>query len=122
MGNTCRDCFYFNGVAEDMNGEVGMCDFQSSEYPNYKVAGEAACDKFNALSLFDKITTSPEVLAEKFVYCNVTVKTITGTSREQPGGIDIVKEWYSTIIPGKVWSSEEEAIAATVVRLKKVEK
>ena len=120
MGKTCRDCSHFYG--EDMNGEIGMCNLQSIEYPNYKVAGEAACDKFNALSLFDKITVSPEALAEKFVYCNVTVKTIPGTSREQPGGLDIVKEWYSTILPGKVWSSEEEAITATVVRLKNVEK
>ena len=71
-------------------------------------------------SVFARITASPEVLAPKFVYCNVTVKTIPGTSREQPGGVDITKGWYSTIIPDKVWSSESEAIAATVAKLKEV--
>ena len=64
-------------------------------------------------TLFDRITSSPEMLAEKLVYCNVTVK-------EQPDRVELTKGWYSTIIRGKVWSNESEAIAATVAKLKEV--
>ena len=71
-------------------------------------------------TVFDTITASPEVLAEKLVYCNVQVKTTPSTSREQPGGVELTKGWYSTIIPAKVWSNEEEAYAATVAKLKEV--
>lgn len=64
-------------------------------------------------TLFDRITASPEVLAEKLVYCNVTVK-------EHPDRVELTKGWYSTIIRNKVWSNKEEAIAATVEKLKEV--
>lgn len=52
-------------------------------------------------SVFDRITESPEVLAEKLVYCDVYYK--------------------STIIPGESWEYEQEAIAATVAKLKEVD-
>lgn len=121
MSKTCRDCFHFYGVAEDMNGEVGMCDLQSSEYPNYKVAGGTACDKFNAQTVFDRITASPEVLAEKLVFC-AEYKTIRPMYVEGKGGIVVAEIWKSTIIPEATFSSESEAIAATVERLKEVVK
>lgn len=51
--------------------------------------------------LFHRITQSPEALAKKLVY-------------------DIEWEWYSTIICNKGFSSQREAIAATVARLKEM--
>lgn len=105
---TCKDCFHFYGVAEDMNGEVGMCDLQSSEYPNYKVAGETACDKFNAPTVFDRITASPEVLAPEFVGI---VFDHRYTSRDR----------FYSMLTKEFYDSESEAIAATVVRLKEVD-
>lgn len=70
-----------------------------------------ACEDFEpqGKTLFDRITSSPEVLAPKFVYYTV--------SRHQFGTC----YWYcSALIPGEKWSKEVEAIAATVARLKEV--
>jgi hypothetical protein len=64
-------------------------------------------DKDNP-SLFYQITRSPEVLAEKFVYSVM---------------LDYCyEEWYSTLFPDKCFSTKSEAIAATVAKLKEVEK
>jgi predicted RNA-binding Zn-ribbon protein involved in translation (DUF1610 family) len=71
-------------------------------------------------TLFDCLTVSPVVLAEKLVYCNVQVKTTLSTSLEQPGSVELTKGWYSTIIRGKVWSNESEAFDATVAKLKEI--
>ena len=107
MSKECRDCFHFYGVAEDMNGEIGMCELQSSEYPNYKVAGETACKMFNAPTVFNRITASPEVLAPKFVYFAMADEY----------GRDY---WGSSLLDGQFWKTEKEAIAATVAKLKEV--
>lgn len=61
-------------------------------------------------TLFDRITASPEVLAEKFVYdwghlCH---------------NGDIRIYWKSTILPDTVFGGKAEALAATVARLKEV--
>jgi hypothetical protein len=87
-----------------------VCDLQSSDYPNYKVAGETACDKFNALTVFDRITASPEVLAEKLVYrtIEIAVNRVTYSC------------WKSTITEEK-YRTKDEAIAATVAKLREVE-
>lgn len=55
---------------------------------------------WHRVTVFNRITASPEVLAEKLVYCGVYYK--------------------STIIPGESWEYKQEAIAATVARLKEV--
>jgi hypothetical protein len=76
----------------------------------------AICDKCPARnplrhgynSVFNQITQSPEVLAPKFVYCE---KTLTD------GDI-----WYSLLLGEIGYSTEPEAIAATVEKLKEVEK
>lgn len=93
MSKTCPKC--------------GMEYFGVREYDTCLSCG------WHRVTLFDRFIASPEVLAEKLVYCNVTV-------REYPGGVELTKGWYSTIIPKKVWSNEEEAIAATVAKLKEV--
>lgn len=70
---------------------------------------------FILLTLFKKITESPEVLAEKLVF-NVPFVTVGGK------GFD---RWYSTIEPFDediYYYTKAEAIAATVEKLKEVEK
>lgn len=65
---------------------------------------------FAEQSVFDRITASPEVLAEKLVYCD-----------------DEGVYWHSTIVFSKMFpdcledfKTEAEAIAATVAKLKEV--
>ena len=60
----------------------------------------------NNPSLFYRITRSPETLAEKLVYITVTAwgKTV----------------FISTIIRNEMFRSREEAITATVARLKEM--
>ena len=74
-----------------------------------------ACADFEqqGKSIFDRITTSPEVLAPKFVY-HVT-SFLDGLDKPK-------KIWYSTIIQGRFFDTETEAKRATVARLKEVEK
>ena len=66
-------------------------------------------------TVFDRITQSPEVLAPKFVY-----RTWSALKA------DFV--WHSTILEGKTsndfvtFKTEAKAIAATVAKLKEVEK
>lgn len=64
-----------------------------------------------SMTIFDQITASPEVLAEKLVYA-ITYGCSVGA----------VKHWYSTLELGTYFSKKEEAIAATVAKLKEVEK
>lgn len=78
-------------------------------------------DEFLYNSVFARITTSPEVLANKFVFC-AEYKTIRPMYLEGKGGIVVAEVWKSTIIPDDTFSSEAEAIAATVVKLKEVKK
>lgn len=64
-------------------------------------------------TVFDSITASPEVLAEKLVYNKMYMI--------QDGVLQYwVSSYFSTIIKGKSWEYETEAIAATVAKLKEV--
>ena len=58
------------------------------------------------MTVFDRITASPKVLAEKFVY-SVAFDYC-------------YEEWYSTLFPDKDFGTKPEAIAATVAKLKEV--
>lgn len=87
-------------IVETLKGGTRIC-----------LACESRFDTVNGKSkqtLFDRITASPEVLAPNFVVEVITeyltAKFVTGRR--------------STIIPGKTWEHEAEAIAATVARLK----
>ncbi len=64
---------------------------------------------FMQQTVFDKITASPETLAEKFVFA-ITYGCSVGA----------VKYWYSTLEVGTYFSKKEEAIAATLERLNEV--
>ena len=65
------------------------------------------------ITLFDRITASPEVLAPKFVY-HVT-SFLDGLDKPK-------KIWYSTLINNQYFNTELEAKRATVEKLKEVEK
>lgn len=69
------------------------------------------CHCFLPKILFDRITASPEVLAPKLVYWTLI---------EYDGKIHT--HWMSTITGEVIYDSEQEAIAATVARLKEAEK
>ena len=62
-------------------------------------------------TLFDRITQSPETLADKLVY-SLTYGCSVGA----------VKHWYSTLELGTYFSKREEALAATIEKLKEVER
>ena len=66
-------------------------------------------------TVFQQITTSPEVLAETIVYeeCEHSILNEEGCGAIFPGG------WTSSIIEYS-YSTKSEAIAATVARLKEV--
>jgi hypothetical protein len=53
------------------------------------------------------------------VYAIKQLVTIPSTSRENPGGYEVKTQWFSTILVD-VFDSMEEAIAATLARLKEV--
>lgn len=80
--------------------------------PHESISGITRCLRCNAIgraedfpraTVFDQITTSPEVLAEDLIY-------------------DVGKVWASTLIVDTSFDSYEEAIAATVAKLKEAAK
>lgn len=73
-------------------------------------------EKFPEKTLFDRITASPEVLAEKLVYC----EKWTITSEHPEKGKE--HEYWSTPFVDDLYPTKEQAIAATVEKLKEVEK
>lgn len=94
----CKNC---KSVAVEYEDYVG-----GTSYYRCKTCGmRGNKDKFMQQSIFDTITSSPEVLAEKLVY----LECIDGM-------------WHSTIFPypENPYPTREAAIAATVARLKEV--
>lgn len=95
---TCSACrFYMK--------ELNRCGWHGANCHN--ADGERWCDKFKPPTIFDRITSSPEVLAPLLVsddewgfHSSITEEG----EREEIGAYD----------------TEEEAIAATVARLKEV--
>lgn len=102
----CGRCGSTDIEENSLRGEVIWCNCNRCKY-FAKVAD------FPEQSLFDRITQSPEVLAPKFVYNKVYM--------ECEGDLSYwVSSYFSTIIPGKSWEYEAEAIAATLAKLKEV--
>ena len=69
------------------------------------------CDAFEPITVFHRITTSPEVLAEELVYKTIDSSYCTSGR---------VVRWTSTLSDWE-YDSKAEAIAATVAKLKEVE-
>jgi hypothetical protein len=102
MSKICGECANFdrslskcNKIQDDSireNDTVICCPFYELKPP----------------TLFDRITASPEVLAEKLVY---SIKIISGC-----------EIMYSSNVLDVCYNTKEKAIRATVARLKEVEK
>jgi hypothetical protein len=100
-----------------MCSECKKCDGDRCNYFDNDSDREStiACILFEPKNptVFDRITASPEVLAEKLVYNKMYMI--------QDGILQYwVSSYFSTIMPGKSWEYETEAIAATVAKLKEV--
>lgn len=67
-------------------------------------------------TIFDCITASPEVLAKSSVYC-----LSSDLCRSDEGKFIVKSNWKSPFID-RCYDTEAKAIAATLVRLKEVEK
>lgn len=70
----------------------------------------ASAEDFPEQTVFDQITQSYETLVEKLVYEESMVK---------PDGTYVCR-YFSTIVPGGCWLTEEEALAATLAKLEEV--
>lgn len=78
------------------------------------------CHCFLPKSFFQRITASPEVLAEKLVYHDEAHEIafyVVIRGKEQKMGHEC---WRSTIIPGACWAEYAPAYAATVAKLREV--
>lgn len=101
----CEKCHIFDDmhdyciIAGDRHANSPACDCFVDK-----------CQKSTSPTVFDRITKSPEVLAEKLVYEESLIK---------PDGTYVCR-YFSTIIDGGCWLDEEEAFAATVAKLKEV--
>lgn len=90
----CGDCVHFDGRASCSHRYRGTW------------GGCKACSEYTEIgkpTLFDRITASPEVLAEKLVY------------RYDGNGT-----WRSFLLYGYEFLTQAEAISATVAKLKEV--
>ena len=121
---TCKDCLHCSIEGADEAYCCGMPWHYPFGGSDTVALDKEACGYFwerDKPTVFNRITTSPEVLAPQLVYVIKQLFTISGTSRENPGGYEVKTKWFSTIIDGD-FDSGSEAIAATLARLKEVEK
>ena len=102
----CKRCKSINGVEDGCYGGTTYYRCDSCHHLGEK-------DEFPEYTLFDRITTSPEVLAENLVYEIRSTDPVFGGTYYW---------WCSTIIPGEKWAKREEAFSATVEELKEVAK
>jgi hypothetical protein len=99
---TCGECRYYEHPA-------GQCS-KVIEYNNCHIT-DKACEYFEPKNptVFDRITASPEVLAENIVY----------TYEMAIGGSMFRVYWTSPLVEN-FYLDKSEAIAATVAKLKEV--
>jgi hypothetical protein len=98
----CRNCKSISVEYEDYCG--------GTSYYRCKTCGQHGNkDKFTQQTVFHRITASPEVLAEKLTYWQYDPE------QSRCG-------WTNNIIVGELYKNYHEAIAATVEKLKEVEK
>ena len=98
----CGRCGSTDIEENSLRGEVIWCNCKRCKY-------FAKVTDFPEQSVFDQLTTSPEVLAPKLVYEMITVL---------PMGLKLVRYRSALVLGG--WKTKEEAISATVARLKEV--
>ena len=115
----CGDCIFYHGIYDD----CGVCTLCETDETFDKTCDFVySCKKFQPKqpeTLFDRITSSPEVLAEKLVYQR-NCKMIHQNDKCTIGYWTF--SWKSSVIKGQSFETREEAIAATVAKLKEVVK
>jgi hypothetical protein len=106
MSKKCKECHHIDYDEFGCTGcsLKGICNIDENQ---------EACSEFTPIfvyreTLFDRITASPEVLAEEFV--EMMYDRVAGDYR------------YYSMLTGEFYNSSEEAIAATLEKLKEVEK
>lgn len=111
MNKTCKDCLHCSIEGADKV----YCSGMPWHYPfggsDTVTLDKEACEHFlerDAPTLFDDITVSPEVLAEKFVI----------KEYNHFGG----SSYISILLKGEDFYSYERAVAATVAKLKEPRK
>lgn len=104
---TCKDCLHCTVDSDEV-----LCVDMPWHYPfggsDSTTPDKEACDYFDERdkpTIFDRITESPETLAEKLVYIDGSQRVFNTI-------------WRSTLLPNKYWKTEAEALAATVAKLK----
>jgi hypothetical protein len=85
-------------IVETLKGYTSIC-----------LACESLLDDKSKPTIFDRITASPEVLAPHFVFLKAVIVT----------NINPQQQWISTLTV-EVYPTKQEAIAATVAKLKEV--
>lgn len=93
---TCKDC-------RNRFSDEGTCPVRFGVSDTDDATN---CDTFEPITVFHSITSSPEVLAPEFV--EMMYDRVAGDYR------------YYSILTGEFYNSREEAIAATVAKLKEV--
>lgn len=111
---TCGECkFYCNDAAFCSHYGVG-----------WKKKTDMVCKNFEPIpkpTVFQKITASPEVLAEKLVYRSfIRRKEIRGNGLFLEIAPIKIKCYKSKVIPGVHYKNSTDASAATVAKLKEV--
>ena len=106
---TCGECKYRYSYHfdEDCDGRCKLSPF--ARIPSNK----PSCSKFEPIpspTVFDRITSSMDVLADKFVYC-----------AEQEHFCECA-DWRSVILGNVSFTTRYEAFAATLAKLKEVDK
>lgn len=96
----CADCRWYN-----YENELCLKD----GYSVFNPEGDDPCKYVDNMTVFDRITASPEALAPLFV------RKVWTIAEEH-----IVSRWVSAIVPDIYYESESEAIAATVAKLKEI--
>ena len=101
MSNTCGECKYYKPYNEK------ICRYVHRQCVPQKTK---ACSNFASVTVFDHVTQSMEVLAEKSVYFDCSVCD----------GDGIGYPWCSTLFAdGGHFATREKAKAATIEKLKK---
>ena len=99
------------------NNKCGDCrNYMSCE--SATCVSDTACDGFKSdeRTLFDRITESEEVLAEKLVY---SYSIVINRNRHGNGILTLYSTRYtSNVIGGSAFETKEEAITATIEKLK----
>lgn len=110
MSKKCPECGSLN-IEYLFEGEDSWCKDCSLHFPTSDAA---------IATVFDKISSSMDALAEKLVYERVIIKNIQiNNSHSSKTRSSYTKMWKSALFPRKFFDDKQKALSATVEELKK---